>query len=327
MKPPRPIPGLECERRFPLFGSEARLLVGDPADENATWPEVAAVQIEFFLRGLHKGLTRFEPDSELSLLNDADADIVHVSTTLAIAVDAALWATERSDGLVDPTLVGELEQAGYASSRTGEQAASITEALATAPPRSPAEPAPAARWREISVDAVAGTVTRPPGLRIETGGSTKGLAADLAAERLGGHASFVVDLGGDLRMGGRRPPRRLVRIDHPLRHESAHEFELAGGAVATSGIRTRLWRQPGGHGHHLIDPSTGGPAWTGVIQASALGETALEAETLAKMAFLRGPDGAGEVLAEHGGVIVLDDGSVELHGALRPRVTRQAVAA
>jgi len=168
----------------------------------------------------------------------------------------------------------------------------------------------------VGVDAIAGIVTRPRGVRIDTGGSGKGLAADLAADRLGGYSAFVVDAGGDLRLGGESPPERLVRIDHPLADEPAHEFMLDRGAVATSGIKTRLWRTDTGFGHHLLDPSIGKPAWTGVIQASSLGATALEAETLAKMAFLSGPRGARQVLARHGGLIVLDDGTVELCGSL-----------
>jgi thiamine biosynthesis lipoprotein len=66
-----------------------------------------------------------------------------------------------------------------------------------------------------------------------------------------------------------------------------------------------------------------------VIQATSLGATALEAETLAKMAFLSGPEAAGAILAPHGGLIVLDDGSVELCGALADRAgdPNEAVAA
>ena len=98
--------------------------------------------------------------------------------------------------------------------------------------------------------------------------------------------------------------------------EPAHEFMLDRGAVATSGIKTRLWRTDTGFAHHLLNPSTGEPAWTGVIQASSLGGTALEAETLAKMAFLSGPDGCARDPCHQGGLIVLDDGSVELCGPL-----------
>src|SRR5262249_50293529 len=124
------------------------------------------------------------------------------------------------------------------------------------------------------------------------------------------------DAGGDLRLGGERPLSRLIRIDHPLRDRPAHEFMLEAGAVATSGIKTRLWRTDDGFAHHLIDPATGEPAWTGGIQATSLGGTALEAETLAKMAFLSGPDAADSILADHGGLVVLDDGTVERFGCM-----------
>jgi thiamine biosynthesis lipoprotein len=309
-------PFVESDRRFKLFGSHVRVLIGAPERPGLPSPEAMAIQIEFFLRLLHRKLTRFDQASELCALNSDPRERCSVSPTLALAVDAALWAARRSDGLVDPTLVGELEDVGYARSRADLPPAGIGDALAAAPEREPATPRSESRWSGFAVDAVAGTVTRPSGIRIDTGGTGKGLSADLVAERLGGYATFVVDAGGDLRLGGERPVQRQVRIDHPIADEPAHEFMLGRGAVATSGIKTRLWRTANGFAHHLLDPSTGRPAWTGVIQATSLGATALEAETLAKMAFLSGPDGAREILAPHGGMIVLDDGGVELFGAL-----------
>jgi FAD:protein FMN transferase len=320
---------IENDRRFKLFGSHVRILIGPPVRSGLPSPEAMGIQIEFFLRLLHRKLTRFDRASELCALNAEPGGSCSVSPTLAVAVDAALWAARRSNGLVDPTLVGELEDAGYATSRADLPPAAIDEALAAAPQRAPAAPRSDARWRNVSVDAVAGIVTRPSGMRIDTGGSGKGLAADLAADRLGGYASFVVDAGGDLRLGGEHPPERVVRIDHPLEDAAAHEFTLGSGAVATSGIKTRLWRTETGFAHHLLDPSTGEPAWTGVVQASAVAATALEAETLAKMAFLSGPERAREVLAERGGLLVLDDGSVELCGGLTGPNTNapEAVAA
>jgi thiamine biosynthesis lipoprotein len=93
----------------------------------------------------------------------------------------------------------------------------------------------------------------------------------------------------------------------------------------------RIWRRPdGGFAHHLLDPSTGEPAWTGLIGVTALGGSALEAETLSKLALLSGPDAARRVLAEYGGVIVHDSGEVEAVGPLAGRLssagTFQAVA-
>ena len=303
--------GLEHERTFDLFGSEVRLLIGPPLEDGLPSQEVMGLQLEGFLNALHHRLTRFSPDSELSALN-ADPSRTHrASSILTAAVGAALWAARRSGGLIDPTMVGELERAGYATSRASLRPPPLEEALALAPERRPAAPNPHSRWTEVSLDPSSGLIERPPGIRLDSGGTGKGLAADLGSERLAGYAVHVVDAGGDLRIGGERPAARLVRVEHPLRDRPAMEFELAKGAVASSGIGTRLWRTRNGFAHHLLDPATGEPAWTGVIQATALATSAVEAETLAKMAVLLGPVAGREILADQGGVLVLDDGTVE----------------
>jgi thiamine biosynthesis lipoprotein len=254
-------------------------------------------------------LSRFDPDSELSRLNDDPRATVPVSQVTRTAIRAALWAAEHSGGLVDPTLLGALELEGYDASRAGAAPASLRTALAQAPRRLAALPHPQARWRAISVDEEAGTITRPPGLRLDTGGSTKGLAADAAAHVLG--AGFIVDCAGDVRVEAREPLR--IAVEHPLTGEYAHMLQLAEGAVATSGLGRRVWQRPDGRfSHHLLDPATGRPAWTGLLQVTALAPSALEAETLAKMALLGGPSRARLLLSRrHGGVLVHDDGAVE----------------
>ena len=258
--------------------------------------------------------------------------MVPASDLLRHAVRAASWAAERSGGLVDPTLVGELEQLGYAGSRDGIAPATLAAALAAAPPRRPAQPNPGSRWRKIHVNDTAGTVVRPPGVRLDSGGAGKGLAADLAAGLLHGYARFVVDCGGDLRVGGRRAEDDPyeIEVEHPLTGESMLVLRVAGGGVATSGINVRLWRTAGGRfAHHLVDPETGEPAWTGLVGVTALASTALEAETLAKAALLSGPEGGRAWLAEHGGVLVHDSGKAERVGLreLAPQRIRFAIPA
>jgi thiamine biosynthesis lipoprotein len=292
---------------FPSMGSHARLIV-EGAD---------AAPARAFLAAFEQRLTRFDPASELCGLNASAVDVVPASPLLRRFVVAAVWAAERSGGLVDPTLLAPIRAAGYDRDRRVAELP-LAEALHAAPPRAPAAPHPEARWRAISVGAA--TIARPPGVELDSGGTGKGLAADLAARLLEGADRFAVDCGGDLRVGGPGAVAEPfeVQVRHPLTGEVAHVLWLSGGAVATSGLDVRLWR--GGDGrpaHHLLDPSTGRPAWTGLVGATALAPTALEAETLAKTALL---SGSPRVLARHGGLVVRDDGEVVLAGGLRPRV-------
>jgi thiamine biosynthesis lipoprotein len=288
------------------MGCDMRVLVEDGAD-----PHGAACAARTQLDAIDARLSRFRADSELAKLNADPRTTVPASELLRVAVRAAVWAAEASNGLVDPTLLGDLERAGYRHSLPSLAVVGIEEALNEAPPRRPAHARGDSRWRAIEIDDAAGTITRPPGLRIDTGGSTKGLSADATAHSLPA-SRYVIDCGGDLRLnaGGSEPYG--VTVEHPLDREPACTIPVSTGAVATSGPGRRLWRDEHGRvHHHLIDPAIGAPAWTGLISATALAPTALEAETLAKVAVLSGAERAREVLAANGGVLIHDDGSIE----------------
>ena len=116
-----------------------------------------------------------------------------------------------------------------------------------------------------------------------------------------------------------RRTRSKSRI--PAHGDRVRSLVIRSGGIATSGLSSRIWEDGrGGYAHHLLDPSTGQPAWTGLVAVTALAPTALEAETLAKASFLRGPEGARGLLAGWGGLLFLDDGRVEPAGCLdRPQ--------
>jgi thiamine biosynthesis lipoprotein len=309
----------DVDYTFRAMGSDVRLLIGRPFVPGAATPlDAADREREFVLAFAHR-LSRFIPNSELSALNGDRRSAVPASDLLRAAVRAGLWAAELSGGLVDPTLVPALRRNGYSESLDGAVPASLRQAVAAAPARRPARPDPRAAWRRIKVDDERRMIVRPPGLMLDTGGTGKGLCADAVAYRLGACSRFVVDCGGDIAIGGiatELAPYR-VEVEHPLTGRSIGSISVVRGGVATSGLNVRIWRDRRGRfAHHLLDPSTGAPAWTGLISATALGSTALEAETLSKLALLLGPGGAREVLVDRGGVIVHDDGEVERVGPI-----------
>ncbi len=313
---------LEHNLTFHSMGSDVRLVIGAPLDPSQPSTAAAAERERAYVEDFAARLSRFRADSELCALNADERARVPCSALLLAAVRAAVWAAWRTGGLVDPTLVGALERAGYASSLDRARPASLHDALLHAPERRPARSNPLRPWLQIGVDERARTVTRPPGLRIDTGGTGKGLCADAVAHRLAGYTRFVVDCGGDLAIGGvgaQLDPYH-VEVEHPLTGEVARTVEIASGGVASSGLNVRVWQdEDGRYAHHLLDPATGEPAWTGLVGATALAPSALEAETLAKTALLLGEPGAGAILQEHGGLIVRDDGEVVEFGPIGER--------
>jgi thiamine biosynthesis lipoprotein len=285
------------ELAFPSMGTEVRLLASD----RALLPAARGL-----VERLAARLTRFDAASELCALNADPRRTVPASADLRAAVRAALAGARLTGGLADPTLLGELEAAGYAASMTGRPRAPLGDALTAAPARRAGTPHPAARWRSVLVDDAARTITRPPGLRLDLGGSAKGFVADRVAALLAPGGPCAVDCGGDMRVHG----GHAVRVRHPLSGEDAAVLLLRGGAIATSGIDARLWRAGATTAHHLLDPATGRPAWTGVLTATALAPTAAEAEARAKAALLAGPLAGRAHLRPFGGVMVGEDGEV-----------------
>ena len=295
----------EARVEFPCFGS--RVVVAALGGRGV---EQALADARRLLEGWHEQFTRFDSASELSRLNANPESCVRVSAIMSRFVAAALDGAIRSGGLVDPTLGNQIEAAGYVGD-LGESLP-IERTLSSPVARRPARPHPRALWREIHVDARDETVTRPPGVKLDGGGIAKGLFADIVGERLSGYDAFAVDCGGDLLLGGRAGVARPIRVDDPFGRGVLHEFEVAAAGVATSGIGRRSWRDPfGGVAHHVLDPSTGQPAFTGIVQATALAPSAVEAEVLAKAALLSGPCAARDWLP-HGGVLVFDDASCDV---------------
>jgi len=300
---------------FRLMGTQMRLVIDSPSDRDL--PSAVRALLEHY----DARLSRFRPGSELCRLNADPRVTVPASPLLRDAVRAALWAAERSGGLVDPALLGETESAGYAESWDHGRRLDLRAALSATASRArrPAAPGASERWRLVSVDDAAGAVTRPPGLRLDTGGTGKGHAADLAARLLVREEAWAIDCGGDLRIGGVAKRVREVRVEDPFGGEPLDTILVRDGAVATSGLRSRIWRGPDATvRHHLLDPSTGQPAFTGLVAVTALAPTALEAEVIAKAALLSGPARARRLLAQHGGILVTDDGSVGRIGRLAP---------
>jgi thiamine biosynthesis lipoprotein len=296
----------EAGESFACFGATcAVFVIGDGERGDA---EAAVAFARARLLDWHRRFSRFDPASELSLLNADPRAEVAVTAEMAALAAAVVAAAERTGGLVDATLIDQIEAAGY----VGDLGVPVplAEALARAPRRRPGGPAPASRWREIGVRD--GRVTRPPGVKLDSGGLSKGLFADLLADALASYAGFAIDCAGDLRLGGRAAIPRAVRVASPFEERTLHEFVLTGGGIATSGIGRRSWLDSGGApAHHLLDPATGRPAYTGVVQVTALAPTALEAEIRTKAAILSGPERAAGWLPD-GGVVVRDDGTIEV---------------
>ncbi|HEY7783050.1 MAG TPA: FAD:protein FMN transferase [Ktedonobacterales bacterium] len=167
-------------------------------------------------------------------------------------------------------------------------------------------------WRQIHMDPMDRSVTLPAGVGLDFGGIAKGMAVDAAIGRLRamGLRTALVNAGGDLVVLGAPPDGQAWTIA-VTGLAAGWIVPLRRGALATSGIVRRHWRQGDRERHHLIDPRTDEPSESGMSSVSVAAERCEQAEVAAKTAFLLGMEAGGAFLRRHGlaGLLFGRDGS------------------
>ena len=299
---------MAADARFAVMGTTAHVVVvaDDEGDADALL-EAAAARLD----ELEARWSRFLPGSEVSRLNAAAGAPVVVSPDTMLLVERAVTGWLRTAGRFDPTVLPALVAAGY--DRTFDDLPADAGAGAT--------PQPSPGCTGIAIDPIVHSVRLPHDVAFDAGGIGKGLAADLVAAQLclAGARGVCVNIGGDLRVEGHGPRGNgwTIDLDHPLGAASPGRVHLEVGAVASTWRTKRSWGNDDSR-HHLIDPTTGAPAFTGLAGVSVLAAEAWWAEVLAKAAFLAGPEAGAALIDEHGAAALLidDDGATHHAGAM-----------
>jgi thiamine biosynthesis lipoprotein len=239
-------------------------------------------------------LTRFNSASELSRFNADPAGSVTVGPTLGSVLRWSREAAQLSHGFVDVTLLDARLTAEHVPGTTPADGGRAD------------APAAEGAW-SLANGRRRGQVGRAPGVRFDLDGVAKGWLADRAVALLQRHPAAVVDADGDVAFSLAFGQLWHVEVADPRTPgTNLALLELAGQdpagrqrfGCATSGTSVHRWVRAGRTAHHLIDPRTGRPALTDVVQATVLAGSAAAAEALAKTIVILGSEDALELLAE-----------------------------
>jgi len=228
----------------------------------------SAATVSGFFAAAERVFSRFDPASELSLLNADPAPEVTVSEELAACLERAAALRSRTGGLVDPAVGGAVVDWGY--DRTFSAGLDRRDVRDTP---------------ELGSWTIADRqVRREPGTALDLGGIAKGWTADLAVEA---GLADMVSAGGDVR--SQRPDTTVAIVD-PWGHVAAR-LQLGRGGLATSSSTRRRWKVGDVDAHHIIDPRRLRPADSPVYSATVMAATAVEAEAGAKAVLIHGEQG------------------------------------
>lgn len=178
----------------------------------------------------------------------------------------------------------------------------------------------------VRYDAKAETVTFPDGVEIDFGGIAKGYTSDRVCDlfRDLGVTSALINLGGNVQTVGLKPDGSEWKVgirdpedpDGMLGVIATHDM-----AVITSGGYERNFEQDGVTYHHIIDPSTGYPADSGLLSVTIVARDGTLADGLSTSLFIMGKDKAAAYWRAHAEdfqfVLCEDDGTLVVSQGLK----------
>ena len=156
------------------------------------------------------------------------------------------------------------------------------------------------------------------GMAVDLGGIAKGYASDKVASLLKGKGveSGIFSLGGNVYGIGTKPngEKWQVALANPLdANDYCGLISIENQATVTSGGYQRFFEENGKRYHHIIDPETGYPAESGLLQVTIISESGMEADVLSTALYVMGLEDALAYWQEHGGfeaIFVTEAGEV-----------------
>jgi thiamine biosynthesis lipoprotein len=245
--------------------------------------ESGLVAAQNFVDTSEKRFTRFSEQSELSALNRSAGSWFQASPDLFEVVREALFYFHKTNGLFDPSILPSLKNVGYIHSMDEIRR------IGSAPQPARHLQVSVSTFASVELKKTTSSIRFPADLQIDLGGIAKGWIAERAARLLSQYTSAcAVNAGGDMFLIGYPHGQDSweVGLEDPRNpQDDISVLLLQEGAVATSSVVKRAWKQGNISRHHLINPRTGEPAITSWLSVTVLAPHATTAETFAK-AFL-----------------------------------------
>lgn len=261
-------------------------------------PETLHKGIDDVVAEVNSVMSLFKPDSELSRFNAyRKDDWFSVSKELATVVSTAKEVNKITGGAFDITVAPLVNLWGFGPDKRPEvipTEAEIKKAQA-----------------EVGSDLIDVRFDPPSlkklksGITIDLAAIAKGYCVDAVSNWLekSGVASFMVEIGGEIRTSGLKPNKTPWRIavEKPVTIERSVQalISLSRQAMATSGDYRNYYEIDGKRYSHIIDPSTGRPITHKLVSVSVVDETCTRADAFATGLTVLGPEKGAELARKY----------------------------
>ena len=258
-------------------------------------------------------------------VGNADSDIAKLNTEKkAVVSDETFSLVERSlelykstEGALNITIYPLMDAWGFTTGdyRVPEQS-ELTSLLQTM------------QIDSIQCDSSTKTITLPEQTQIDLGAIAKGYTSARLMDLFAQYdvVSALVSLGGNVQVYSTKPDgsKWRVAVEDPFSDsEDAYAgiLSLQDQAAITSGAYERYFEQDGVRYHHILDPSTGYPAESGLSSVTIVSADGTLADALSTALFVMGKEKAVAYWRAHVDefdmVLIEDNGNVTISEGLK----------
>lgn len=250
---------------------------------------VTKLQIDSILNKIDSSLSLYKPYSLINQFNNSDKGIAVDSHLMNVLV-ASFATYNATHGLFDITVEPLVQAWGFGAIKITKIPDSITIQQIL----------PCVGTNKLSLNKTF-LHKQKPCVKIDMNGIAQGYSVDVLANFLEqyGIENYVVELGGELRIKGRKPSNEKMKIgiESPGDDETDAEvmqqvIELDSGAITTSGNYRKYYESGGKKISHLIDPRTGYSIQNEMISVTVYAKDAITADAFDNALIVMGRDSA-----------------------------------
>lgn len=278
--------------------------------------EAALTLSEDRIKELESLWSTTDENSDIYKVNQSSGARTGVSEETAEILQFALDMAEQTNGSLEPTISPVVTAWGFIS---GEYHIPTEDELTDLLQNTD--------YKKVFLEK--NFVALPDGMQLDLGAVGKGYTGDIIAELLKeqGVTSALLDIGGNIQMVGRKPDgsRWRLGIQNPFGEGSLGILESEDGAVVTSGNYERYFIGEDGKQYgHIIDPSTGYPAESGLASVSIIAKEGKLCDALSTAIYVMGLDEATEYWKENSSfemLLVTDENEIYLTEGIKDDFT------
>ena len=235
---------------------------------------ITQAAIDRILAGIDSAMSMYVPYSQISQFNESNTGVA-IDERFKAVIEKSFEIYQDTQGLFDITVGPLVDAWGFGP-----------KAIASYPDSATIEGIKACVGSNLLQLKGNFLHKEKAGVHIDVNGIAQGYSVDVVADYLleQGIKNFVVEIGGELRIEGKKPDGSLMRIgiEGPASDDGEpmikHIVGLQGGAITTSGNYRKFRKNGSKKITHLIDPRTGYPLDNELISVTLYAPKAITAD-------------------------------------------------